>query len=396
VDTTATTELAKKVRRIAGPEYHELETNGSKKPERAPEWIWRGPLTSIPACNRMLTKIFPARRKLATFTAKHLGPPTACMMAAAIAGGLVGCKKVPELGTSGKSGTVTAASSASPVNKALTASYAAVWGSASDDVWAVGASGAIGHYDGHTWTAKQSPTAKNLSAIGGSGRADIWAVGDEGTTLHFDGTAWKIEAEDKNETLLGIWVGGKADVWVSGITEEFAVIRHYDGKKWDDAPVTGATSLWETWGSSGHDIWAVGTDHKGGSGFVLRGDGKHFERVPFEGESLRAVWGTGPDQVFVAAYDGPVYLWDGKTKKWTATASPPTDKVLGLWGTGATDVWAVGLNGGAYHYDGQAWTKKNVGTTQALWAAWGAGSSDAWLVGTNGLLLHWNGSALVR
>jgi hypothetical protein len=129
---------------------------------------------------------------------------------------------------------------------------------------------------------------------------------------------------------------------------------------------------------------------------VLRGNGKHFERVPFDGESLRSIWGTGPDQVWVAAYDGPIYAWDGKTKKFTATPSPPTEKLLGLWGAGPTDIWAVGLNGGAFHYDGQGWTKKNTGTKEALWAAWGAASGDAWLVGTGSTLLHWNGSALVR
>jgi hypothetical protein len=339
----------------------------------------------------MLVMIFSAERKLTELTRRFLGSTVACVLMMA---GVAGCKKVPELGSTGRSGTVTAASSASAASALPPASYAAVWGSRSDDVWAVGASGAIGHYDGHTWTRAESPTTKNLSAIAGAGPADIWAAGDEGTTLHFDGKSWKWFSDQKEQTLLGIWAG-KTDVWVSGIVEDVAIIRHYDGKKWDDAAVSGATSLWETWGSSARDIWAVGSDHKG-KGFILRGDGKHFERLPFDGESLRSIWGTGPDQVWVAAYDGPVYAWDGKAKKWTATASPPTEKLLGLWGAGSTDIWAVGLNGGAFHYDGAVWTKQNTGTKDAFWAAWGAGSSDVWLVGTAGALRHWNGSALVR
>jgi hypothetical protein len=305
---------------------------------------------------------------------------------------LPGCRKtVPELASSGKSGTVGAAVSSTP--PAPKASYAAVWGSKPDDVWAVGAKGAIGHYDGHAWTKADSPTVKNLSGVGGSGR-EAWAIGDEGLTLHYDGISWKVDAENKDETLLGIWAGAKNDVWVSGINDDVAVIRHYDGKTWDDADVGGATSLWETWGSSGHDVWAVGTDHRA-QGFVLQGDGKHFERLPFEGGSLRAVWGTG-HEVWVAAYDGPIFKWDGKTKKWSPSPSPPTDKLLGLWGASATDIWAVGLNGGAYHFDGEAWVKKATGTKEAIWAAWGFNASDVWFVGTNGTTLHWDGKAFTQ
>ena len=69
----------------------------------------------------------------------------------------------------------------------------AVWGSAADDVWAVGARGTILHYDGHVWiealAAFLAGKKPHLYGIWGSARDDVWIVGD-GTALHYDGRAF--------------------------------------------------------------------------------------------------------------------------------------------------------------------------------------------------------------
>jgi hypothetical protein len=56
----------------------------------------------------------------------------------------------------------------------------AVWGMASDDVWAVGEGGAIWHFDGKTWSARGSAgPAIFFTGISGSGPDSVWAVGHE-------------------------------------------------------------------------------------------------------------------------------------------------------------------------------------------------------------------------
>ena len=54
-----------------------------------------------------------------------------------------------------------------------------VWGSGASDVWAVGDSGTILHWDGSAWTSASSGTTFALFGVWGSGANDVWAVGDD-------------------------------------------------------------------------------------------------------------------------------------------------------------------------------------------------------------------------
>ena len=59
-----------------------------------------------------------------------------------------------------------------------------IWGTASDNIFAVGANGTILHFDGDEWTQMSSPTSEFLMGVWGSSADDIWAVGFYGITLH--------------------------------------------------------------------------------------------------------------------------------------------------------------------------------------------------------------------
>jgi len=102
---------------------------------------------------------------------------------------------------------------ASPVDDTL---YG-VWGSAADDIYAVGANGCIVHFDGVAWSAQASPTAQTLRAVWGSGYDDVYAVGDAGTVLHFDGDAWTvIDTIPTAEDLHSIWGSSDFSVYIVG------------------------------------------------------------------------------------------------------------------------------------------------------------------------------------
>ena len=61
-----------------------------------------------------------------------------------------------------------------------------IWGSTSNNVWAVGDDGALIHWNGAYWQGSSSNTAKHLRDVWGSGASDVWAVGYGGWS--FTGT----------------------------------------------------------------------------------------------------------------------------------------------------------------------------------------------------------------
>jgi hypothetical protein len=60
-----------------------------------------------------------------------------------------------------------------------------VWASSSKDVWNVGTSGVVLHYDGASWSPVNSGVSVTLWALWGSSAGDIWTAGDGGTLLRY-------------------------------------------------------------------------------------------------------------------------------------------------------------------------------------------------------------------
>jgi len=79
-----------------------------------------------------------------------------------------------------------------------------MWGTSNDDLYLVGDSGLIMHYDGSAWQRMESGTTINLHNIWGTSANDIWVAGHcgfisrcadqanngDGILLHYDGSTW--------------------------------------------------------------------------------------------------------------------------------------------------------------------------------------------------------------
>ncbi|MDF2692676.1 MAG: Type fimbrial biosis protein PilY1, partial [Labilithrix sp.] len=74
--------------------------------------------------------------------------------------------------------------------------------------------------------------------------------------------------------------------------------------------------------------------------------------------------------------------------------SPTTENLRAVWGSGPNDVWAVGELATIVHWDGQSWTLATsalpLGTKPDLNGIWGSGPEDVWAVG-KGTALHFTG-----
>jgi len=91
-----------------------------------------------------------------------------------------------------------------------------VWGSAPDDVWAVGGTsdnpdfgGVIWHYDGAMWNAIDTSSIRSgglptLFKVWGRHADDVYAVGFGGVALRFNGSVWSEIASSTNRTLFTV------------------------------------------------------------------------------------------------------------------------------------------------------------------------------------------------
>jgi hypothetical protein len=313
----------------------------------------------------------------------------------------------------------------------------AVWGSASNNVWAVGEYASL-QWNGTAWL-RSDPARSDLYPAWGSAANDIWAVGEDGLVVHWDGDAWSTALDPQKKATNGcsgngrngsgaIWSNGAKDVWA---TTETADLVHWNGEAWSTVPTGANAALMGVWGSSSTDVWAVGC---GGS--IAHWDGNTWSAWPSPTNShLYAVSGAAPNHVWAAGQTGTVVHWDGV--RWSVQELPAVECTLGsgwngqqpdgswsclgrvglegtdwwlVWSTAPNDVWLMGAwtsagRSGGYmgpassHWNGTEWSNSKEPVAGA--GIWLNAPDDRWLVGTSmgGFypdhqdIAHWNGVA---
>ncbi|MBC7897944.1 MAG: hypothetical protein H7066_21160 [Cytophagaceae bacterium] len=162
------------------------------------------------------------------------------------------------------------------------------------------------------------------------------------------------------------------------------------------ARVTSPTteSLYDVWGSSATNVWAVGFN-----GTIVHYDGTRWSRA-LEGVThiFRGIWGSGPADVWVVGFrsyaDARAVIYHFNGQSWRQVTSVADifsfAPLMDVWGTAATNVWAVGNGGVILRFDGSDWRNASVGPEFTNDAIWGSSSSDAWIVGPR-TVLRYNG-----
>jgi len=127
-----------------------------------------------------------------------------------------------------------------------------VWGTRSDDVWAItlqtsagggDATGALLHWVGDRWVRESVPFTDRPAVVHGSGPDDVWVVTQPqrttraSTLWRYDGTRWIERREGLPDGLFvdDLWVERAGRVWMygrsSGDAHAYLVYR-YDGARW--------------------------------------------------------------------------------------------------------------------------------------------------------------------
>jgi hypothetical protein len=205
--------------------------------------------------------------------------------------------------------------------------FESIWGSSASDIFVVGSVfdgffelTLIFHFDGTDWRRMQvsDRVLPALTDVWGSSPSDVYAVGqvDEdfpsrGVILHFNGTSWSPVLQRENFAPTSVWGSSANDVFVAGFQVEetndgdfrvFGRILHNDGTGWVGEPLPpGVGVLHEIWGSSAHDVFAVGDN-----GVIVHFDGTTWTSVKPTGRTLIGVWGFSPGDVFAVGEAGTI------------------------------------------------------------------------------------------
>jgi hypothetical protein len=199
-----------------------------------------------------------------------------------------------------------------------------------------------------TWSSENVPTTGSIHAIWGAG-TDVYAAA-AGGIFHSTGD--------------GHW------------TMQYMI---------DDAA--------SVWGSSPHDVYAVVTRPAGAQILHSTGDGTWTAQFATDGRAdvsgISAIWGSVANDVWAAAYESlPVHgvvLHSSGDGNWVIAQTLGTGvQLVSIYGSGPNDIYVAGQLDSVFHFDGTTWSPQMMFTDNPG-AVWLADSSDVYVGGALGV-----------
>ncbi|HEY3500431.1 MAG TPA: hypothetical protein VGK73_37320 [Polyangiaceae bacterium] len=275
------------------------------------------------------------------------------------------------------------------VHEQLPAALISVWGTAEDDVWAVGADAGDGplvlHWDGATWTTLATGVRADLYWVHGFAGGPVFAGGTNGTIVVYEDGVFSQMSTPGTATVFGIWGTSPAALWAVGGTEggsSGAFAWRRDGNAWVEAEgfpeeLTSSKALWKVWGKDETDVWLVGT-----AGTALHYDGRVFEEDNVGGgESLFTVHHAG-DRFAAVGGSATGILFENAGAGWEPIELSGVPLLVGVCLDEAGGGYAVGNFGTFVERKSGRWLEaKGPPTTETLHAVWADPRGGLWTVG---------------
>ncbi len=287
------------------------------------------------------------------------------------------------------------------------------------------------------WQTVASGLDEALMGVGGTSDKDVWAVGaDTGgqgpLVLHFDGAAFtRVAVPGVTSPLWWVHAFAPGHVMIGGASS--VVVELKDGEVTRHlTPGLARQTVFGLWGRSPTDVYAVGSNTSGRSGFIWRFDGTTWTslllptdlpRRAGEIPGLFKVWGNATEVYFVGADglvlrktgDGPLTRLESNStetlftvagagqevfavgggrmgtlleKKGDAFVAPTVDGLPGLLqgvASNGTATFATGEGGAVFERKSGKWARvtTNGPAVESLHAAWVDPQGGLWTVGGN-------------
>jgi hypothetical protein len=241
-----------------------------------------------------------------------------------------------------------------------------------------------------------------LYGVSGRSPNDVYVVGPSGVVVHFDGSTWSDAGAGigSGVGVNGVWVGGPGDdVWAVGGNvsspgnDPYGFAHHSTamfptGTHWSTTTGTGR-ALQGAWGDGAGFVIAVADE----TSILYSSNNSGFTGVSVAATNnpLYGVFGLSPPAMWAAGGNGTIWHLDyksstgilGSTKE---TLTPTTTASLFSVGGTTGDLWAVGANNSVYHSIGDGtWTRQtNLPTPDNFTSFHGVfslGPNDVYVVG---------------
>jgi hypothetical protein len=106
-----------------------------------------------------------------------------------------------------------------------------------------------------------------------------------------------------------------------------------------------------------------------------------------------SVWGSGPNDVYVAGQPGLILHYDGSS--WTVEDSHTQQPLIAVWGASANEVYACGHRGTILRRSGGSWSAMNSGTTQNLYGVGRFQDGAIYVAGGRATVLKLSGNSWI-
>lgn len=279
------------------------------------------------------------------------------------------------------------------------AALLSVHGTAADDVWIAGADDGQGpvvlHFDGSGWERKATGVRGELWWVHALADGAVFFGGPSGIILRYQNGAFERLTTPAlgKDVVYGIWAANAEDVYVVGASAgRNGFIWHYDGDRFSpialpaDLPENAdrdQPGLFKVWGTSPEDVWVAGA-----SGSLLHGSAKTGFRAVEAGRDaiLFTVHARG-DHVVAVGGTSTALLLEERGGKILDRSPASTPLLQGVWIDGRDQVWAVGMGGTILRSTESGFEPQDPGVdfaaSESLHSVWVDPKGGVWTVGGN-------------
>jgi len=235
-------------------------------------------------------------------------------------------------------------------------------------------------------------------------REPLWSVGlygsgndSDGYELidRWNGHTWIVDTVDAYAAgeLFGIWAYDRDNAWMvgePGPSVSAPTVLYWNGTGWDNITIAGASgTLRSVFGTDADSVYVCGD-----SDLVYYYDGVTWDDIsgslPVSADWY-GIYAAASDDAFMVSRGGHVVRWDGAT--WSLVSSDATYPLNAVHGSTANNVFVVGDDGYSALWNGSIWEQKATSSADHINDVFVLNSTNAYYVDDNGKMRRWNGSS---